>query len=308
VVINNPTDITSTLYVTGHSRHGEIECNTSATIKGALKVEGSTTMVDVTGANASFNNLNITQNASFQNNLYVRSDAKIDGNVTIQGNITSSKIGKFTTLVYDTLESTNTSTVNQVVNQFKVTNFYPPIGSSNNTSSPGYFILSAPATVTNDLSSNIVNGLTFETGTRLVLNQGTSLDINGNMTAKSGANVTFDAGTNIFFNTSTTTFKDITLNGRIITTSDRKLKKNIHPLTDTLEQIRGIHGHRYQRIDQETDRVQIGLIAQEVETTYPELVTEEEGTKRVDYISFIAVLLGCIQELEQRVILLESKS
>ena len=76
---------------------------------------------------------------------------------------------------------------------------------------------------------------------------------------------------------------------------------------DTLEQVKHIHGHRYQRIDEDTDRVQIGLIAQEVEQTYPELVSEEGGTKRVDYISFIAVLLGCIQELETRVVLLENK-
>jgi hypothetical protein len=100
---------------------------------------------------------------------------------------------------------------------------------------------------------------------------------------------------------------DVSLSGRFITASDRKLKTNIQQLTNTLDHIKNIHGHSYRRIDQDTDRVQIGLIAQEVEQSYPELVTEEGGTKKVDYISFIAVLLGCIQELESRVILLENR-
>jgi hypothetical protein len=192
-----------------------------------------------------------------------------------------------------------------VVNQLKVINFY---NASDNASVQGYLDIEVPTTIRRDLSSNIVNGITFESGTKLVLNQSTNLDINGNMTVKSGSNVTFDDGTYIYFNTSTTNFKNITLNGRIITASDRKLKTNIKPLTNTLDHIRNIDGHSYQRIDEDTERVQIGLIAQEVETSYPELVTEEGGTKRVDYISFIAVLLGCIKELESRVILLESRS
>jgi hypothetical protein len=303
VDIKGSTDISNTLYVTGHSRHGSLECNNNAEIKGNLTILQSTTMTDVTGTNASFNNLIVKQNASFDNNLFVRSNAYVQGNTFVDGDVTVGKKCKVTTLVYDTLESTNTSTVNQVVNQLTIQNFY-----SANSSSRGYFDIAVPTRIIKDLSSNIINGITFETDTKLVMENNTTLDINGNLTVKSGANATFDAGSNVFFNASTTTFKDIILNGRIITTSDRKLKTNIHPLTNTLQHIRDIHGHSYQRVDQDTERVQIGLIAQEVETSYPELVTEEEGTKRVDYISFIAVLLECIKELESRVILLEGKS
>ena len=212
------------------------------------------------------------------------------------------------TLVYDTLESTNTSTVNQVVNQLKITNFYSPENASVETVVPGYFDIAVLATVKQDISSNTINGINFQDDTKLVMDPGTTTDIKGAMSIWSDANVVFEAGSIVSFENSNTTFNDVTLNGRIITTSDRKLKTNIQPLTDTLEQVKHIHGHRYQRIDQDTERMQIGLIAQEVEKTYPELVSEEGGIKRVDYISFIAVLLGCIQELETRIVLLENKA
>lgn len=277
-------------------------------MKGTFTVLGSTTLIDVTGTNASFNNLTVKQNASFENNLYVRSNAYVKGDTVVDGDVTVKKKCIVTTLVYDTLQSTNTSTVNQVVNQLSINNFYSPANSSVNTSVSGYLDISVPTRIINDASSNTINGLAFQPGTNIVMNQGTDLNVYGNMKVFSGATATFEEDTNVYFNAATTNFKSISLNGRIITTSDRKLKTNIQPLTNTLDHIRTIHGHTYQRIDEDTERVQIGLIAQEVETSYPELVTEEGGTKRVDYISFIAVLLGCIQELEGRVILLESKS
>jgi cytoskeletal protein CcmA (bactofilin family) len=307
VTIRGHTTVDNSLYVTGQSKHGSLECNTSTVLNGTLSVAQLTTLNNVQGNNASFQNLLISQNVSFENNLFVRADLNMNGNMVVDGNLECRRTGKFTTLVYDTLESTNTSTVNQVVNQLKVKNFYPPPDDPNPTGVPGYLELYVPTTITRDLSSNNLNGLTFQQGTQLVMNQNTDLNVYGNLTVKSGATVAFESGTTVEFNASTTTFQNITLNGRIITTSDRKLKTNIHPLRDTLNQVKDIHGHRYQRIDQETERIQIGLIAQEVEETYPELVFEEDGTKRVDYISFIAVLLGCIQELESRVILLESK-
>ena len=234
----------------------------------------------------------------------------MDGALLVQGSITGNGTGKFTTLIYDTLQSTNTSTINQVVNQLTIQNFYSPATANPQINVLGSLEIAVPTVLKRDTLDNTrINGITFTDNTVLEMSTGTSIVMKPSSTLKleTGATATFDDGSVVFFNCSTTTFKNITLNGRIITTSDRKLKKNIQPLMDTLDQVKHIHGHRYQRIDEDTDRVQIGLIAQEVEQTYPELVSEEGGTKRVDYISFIAVLLGCIQELESRVVLLENK-
>ena len=48
--------------------------------------------------------------------------------------------------------------------------------------------------------------------------------------------------------------------------------------------------------------VTIGLIAQEVEEVYPELVTEsKDGYKKIDYPKMIPILLEAIKELKARV-------
>ena len=55
------------------------------------------------------------------------------------------------------------------------------------------------------------------------------------------------------------------------------------------------------------DRRELGILAQELEETFPELVrTGADGWKRVDYIGLIPVLIDAIKELEARVAELES--
>jgi hypothetical protein len=301
----------STLYVTGHSKHNTFECNSVATINGSLNVSGKTTMKELVATNVSLNNLLVYQNASFQNKIYVETDAYVKGRLEVFGTITATGKGTFTTLEYDNLQSKNTSSLNQVVNVLTVQDFYPKPDSVINTSSAGSLIIKVPATIEKEPNNiNRVNGFTFKDNSEIVMESGTTMKMKSGsfMKLESGTDATFELGSIVAFKNLNTEFESITLNGRIITTSDRKLKTNIQPLTDTLEHIKNIHGHRYQRIDQDTERVQIGLIAQEVEETYPELVSDEGGTKRVDYISFIAVLLGSIQELESRVVLLETEN
>ncbi len=47
---------------------------------------------------------------------------------------------------------------------------------------------------------------------------------------------------------------------------------------------------------------ELGVIAQEVEPVFPELVaTDPEGLKKVDYLGFIAVLIEAVKELDERV-------
>ena len=85
-------------------------------------------------------------------------------------------------------------------------------------------------------------------------------------------------------------------------TSDATLKTNIVPLTDVLprlDQLRGVTFDWKTERRPEDRRRQIGLLAQEVEAAFPELVaTSEEGLKSVDYGKFAAVLLEAVKELE----------
>ena len=89
--------------------------------------------------------------------------------------------------------------------------------------------------------------------------------------------------------------------------SDIRWKKDIKPLAKVLDNLDQLRGVSYQwRTDEFpdkdfNDKIQIGLIAQEVEAVYPELImVDNEGFKAMDYMSFTAVLLEAVKELKSQ--------
>jgi endosialidase-like protein len=96
--------------------------------------------------------------------------------------------------------------------------------------------------------------------------------------------------------------------------SDRRLKKNISPLTGVLQKIAAVNAVEFHRVPLSPDGPrtcgrEIGVIAQEVEALFPELVKSmgPEGYKGVDYGGLTAVLLQAIRELLERVQMLEAR-
>ncbi len=92
------------------------------------------------------------------------------------------------------------------------------------------------------------------------------------------------------------------------TTSDANYKTNITPLTNVLgklDKVRGIAfswNGLYESENHCAGAREIGVIAQEVETVFPELVTTwDKGRKAVDYGRFSAVLLEAVKELKANV-------
>ena len=84
-------------------------------------------------------------------------------------------------------------------------------------------------------------------------------------------------------------------------TSDIKNKINIKPLENSLEKVLKLRGVEYDRTDI-IEIHEIGLIAQEVESVIPQLVTEDsEGTKLVHYKNLTAVLVEAIKEQQKQI-------
>lgn len=102
---------------------------------------------------------------------------------------------------------------------------------------------------------------------------------------------------------------NILASGSITEYSDRTLKKDILTLQDALEKVLGLRGVSYNWKDKEKDQTtQIGLIAQEVEEIYPELVkTDKEGKKHLHYTGLIAPLIEAIKELSEENDILRSQ-
>ena len=86
-----------------------------------------------------------------------------------------------------------------------------------------------------------------------------------------------------------------------IYSSDERLKKNIFTLEDSLEKINKL---RWVSFDWREDDVKdIGLIAQEIEEVYPDLVkTSDEGMKSVQYGNIVAILIEWVKELYTKVV------
>jgi hypothetical protein len=91
-----------------------------------------------------------------------------------------------------------------------------------------------------------------------------------------------------------------TLSGTLTQSSDRRLKKEINHLTHSLSGISNINGYHYKWIEASRSQdLQTGLIAQEVQKIFPELVqTDEKGFFSVNYIGLIPHLIEAVKELK----------
>lgn len=96
---------------------------------------------------------------------------------------------------------------------------------------------------------------------------------------------------------------DASLNGTLTQYSDERLKQNIQPISQALDKVMLLNGYTYQWKD--TTRgadEQIGVLAQEVEKQFPQLVhTDEDGIKSVAYSNMIPVLIEAIKEQQAQI-------
>jgi hypothetical protein len=91
-----------------------------------------------------------------------------------------------------------------------------------------------------------------------------------------------------------------------VVTSDLRLKKNMTPIPRALEFICSLHGVRFNW--KKDGSPCIGLIAQDAEITFSELVVEKDDTKNLNYNGITACLVEAVKaqqlqiaELQQRI-------
>jgi hypothetical protein len=93
-----------------------------------------------------------------------------------------------------------------------------------------------------------------------------------------------------------------TRNGSVSNVSDIKLKKNIAPLMDALKKVLSLRGVSFAWKSAPDASRQIGLIAQEVEGLFPEMVTAgPDGSKAVNYSAMVAILIEAIKEQQLQI-------
>ena len=98
------------------------------------------------------------------------------------------------------------------------------------------------------------------------------------------------------------------------TWSDARLKENFRPLENPLGKLLDLHGVTYNWTSEAQSELglssqpELGLIAQEVERVFPELVTvDPSGYRQVDYARLTVVLLEALREQQSQIDNFESR-
>ena len=92
------------------------------------------------------------------------------------------------------------------------------------------------------------------------------------------------------------------LQGQLYVQSDERLKTDIRPIENALERISKLKGVYYHWKDDKKEKHEIGVIAQDVQQQFPELVnTDKNGILSVDYIKLTAILIECVKDLKQQI-------
>ena len=131
--------------------------------------------------------------------------------------------------------------------------------------------------------------------------------------ATAGTVLILNADNNILFRpggTTTVNFEpngDAIFNGDVKVTSDKRLKSNIISLGSTLTKLLQIDGKSYTMKKDESEKQKIGLLAQDIEKVFPELVSESNGIKSINYQGLVPVLINALKEQEEKIKFQERK-
>lgn len=90
----------------------------------------------------------------------------------------------------------------------------------------------------------------------------------------------------------------IAYNGSLVDLSDERFKENIKPIENALSRLHTVNGVSFRMKDDRTGKIEYGVIAQDVEKQFPELVHEDNGVKMVDYPGLIAPLIVAVNEID----------
>lgn len=99
----------------------------------------------------------------------------------------------------------------------------------------------------------------------------------------------------VLFDGTTTIAGDLNIN------SDARLKANIISLGATLAKLLQIDGKTYTMKKDVHNKQKIGLLAQDIEKVFPELVSETNNIKSVNYQGLVPVLINAIKEQQHEI-------
>ena len=293
---------------------------TNVTVKGNLTIQGTTTQIDSTTVNIADNIIQLNAAGTSDGGIIVR-DAS--GATTNSGS-----------LIYDVTNDYWKAGASGAESKILLANGMNVVSSSSQLSTIYEPIASATHTLVS--SSAQIDGAQLGSNKTITI-AGTSVTLGGVISAGTIGNAigAFSGSSQVTLSSTTgggtsanvqfgslgigTAASGVT--GEIRATgditayysSDIRLKENIQPITNALSKVEAISGKTYdwkegfETIHSHTGN-DLGVIAQEVQSILPQIVTEREtGYLAVDYIKLVPVLIEAIKELSAKVKELENK-
>jgi len=226
------------------------------------------------------------------NTLYSNFNGSLTGNASSATTATTANSALTASSVQMELDYTSTS-----AKYLTFLDAYNPSTGTGQKVKTGYSLYYIPST--NTLYSNFSGSLTGNASsatyaTNVSITEQTSngsyyIPFMGSYTTTSSRTLYGDSG--IYYNPSSNT---LTV-GTLVETSTRDIKENIKSIPNQLSKIKKLNPVKYNKINSE--RNEIGLIAEEVQKVYPEFVYE----KGINYPKMVSVLISAVQELTEKV-------
>lgn len=182
------------------------------------------------------------------------------------------------------------------------------------------------AQMTKTANGELLIGISTLTGNgKLQVNNSTNTATDQNIRSMLGGTAYIATAQHIYCNTGGTDVMLVLGNGNLQNVnnsygaiSDIKLKENIVPATPKLDKIMQVNVVNYNLINDPNKEKQLGVIAQELAQIFPGMVQETndhdehgelngEVTKGVKYSVFVPMLIQCVQEMNQKIKVLEDK-
>jgi hypothetical protein len=276
---------------------------------GTLEVGGTTINARFFGSEgAGIAGVGTTTNTAFN---FITNDTE-RMRITSLGNVlfgTTTAVDGRVTIAADTGNSGSISTTNN-----GLTNYYPMLNYHGGTlrsymaqTAFGFTIIS-----TNVFSLVATTDMTFSAGgaERARISSAGYFEFPNSTFTRPGSTGQYIVGAanGGFYQQDATNYYTVTTSGG--STSDATLKKDVQQLEGALQKICAVRGVSFKFIEEPLSTsdcgTQIGVIAQEIEAQFPEIVvTHENGTKAVRYDRLVAPLIEAIKELTARVAQLE---
>lgn len=299
-VTNSATDFSAenTAFVIGNGTNSDNRSDALTVLfDGTTTIAGNVTAPAFIGDGSQLTNLSVSSPFSFN-------DTSGNG---IQSNTNTASGANSTAMGYATTASDYASVV---IGQYNSSGSSATSANSFSTSAPAFVIgngadtnnKSDALTVLFDGTTTIAGDLNVNSDKKVFF--GNQSFIEG---AFEGTVLILNTNNNILFRpggTTTVNFEpngDAIFNGDVKVTSDKRLKANIVSLGATLSKLLQIDGKSYIMKKDESEKQKIGLLAQDIEKVFPELVSESNGIKSVNYQGLVPVLINALKEQQSEI-------